>query len=107
MKKIAIRVSSFSLISLLFILFFPLNIFCEQSDSLQKGMDEYRDESYEEAIVTLTKARADEPDSSAAAFFLGMAYKQTMDYEKALKNLLEDQGGPYRGGGCCHAGWQA
>ncbi len=89
MKKIAIRVSSFSLISLLFILFFPLNIFCEQSDSLQKGMDEYRDESYEEAIVTLTKARADEPDSSAAAFFLGMAYKQTMDYEKALKNLLD------------------
>lgn len=89
MIKIATRISLFSLISLLFIILFPMNIFCEQSDALRKGMDEYRNESYEEAIHTLTRARAEEPGSTAAAFFLGMAYKQTMDYEKALKNLLD------------------
>jgi tetratricopeptide (TPR) repeat protein len=89
MLRTATRISSFSLMLLFFLLLFPLNIFCQQSGSLQKGMDEYRDESYEEAIVTLTKARADEPGSSTAAFFLGMAYKQTMDYEKALINLLD------------------
>jgi tetratricopeptide (TPR) repeat protein len=89
MIKIATRISSFSLISLFFILLFPLNIYCQQSESLNKGIDEYRDESYEEAIVTPNRARDDEPGSSAAAFFLGMAYKQTMDYEKALTNLLD------------------
>jgi tetratricopeptide (TPR) repeat protein len=89
MIKIATRIFLFSLISLLFIILFPMNIFCDQSDTLRKGMDEYRDESYEEAIHTLTRAREEEPGSTAAAFFLGMAYKQTMDYEKALKNLLD------------------
>ncbi len=89
MIKIAARTSSLSLLFLFFIMLFPLNTFCQQPDSLQKGIDEYKDESYEEAIVTLTKVRVDEPGSSAAAFFLGMAYKQTMDYEKALINLLD------------------
>ena len=35
-------------------------------------------------IEILTKACQEAPTSSVAAFFLGMAYKQVMDYEKAL-----------------------
>jgi tetratricopeptide (TPR) repeat protein len=89
MLKVANRGSLFFIIIFLFIFLFPLESFCQHSAHIQKGINEYRDESYEEAIVTLTKARADEPGSSAAAFFLGMAYKQTMDYEKALINLLD------------------
>ena len=73
---------------ILFILI-PLNGFSQQSQLITKGIEEYKDESYEEAIVTLTKARAEDPKSSVAAFFLGMAYKQAMDYEKSLKNLLD------------------
>jgi tetratricopeptide (TPR) repeat protein len=74
---------------LILFMLIPLNGFSQQSPLIQKGIDEYKDESYEEAIVTLTKARTEDPESSVAAFFLGMAYKQTIDYEKSLKNLLD------------------
>ena len=73
---------------ILFVLI-PLNGFCQQSPLIKRGIEEYKDESYEEAIVTLAEARKNEPESSVAAFFLGMAYKQTMDYEKSLNNLLD------------------
>ncbi|MGD9159358.1 MAG: DUF2860 family protein [Desulfobacteraceae bacterium] len=74
---------------LILFMFVPLNGFCQQSPIIKKGIEEYKDESYEEAIVTLTKARDEDPESSVAAFFLGMAYKQTIDYEKSLENLLD------------------
>ena len=73
---------------ILFILI-PLNGFSQQSPLIKKGIEEYKDESYEEAIVTLTQARDADPKSSVAAFFLGLAYKQTIDYEQSLKNLLD------------------
>lgn len=82
-------------VSLLLILFFLLtflfipNAFCQQPPSLQKGIDQYKQENYEEAIELLKKARSEDPGSSAAAFFLGLAYKQIMDYEKALENLRD------------------
>ena len=80
---------TFPFFMLILILLISSNAFCQQSPLIKKGMEEYKDESYEEAIVTLTKARKEDPESSVAAFFLGMSYKQTMDYENALKNLLD------------------
>ena len=79
---------AFLLTIILFLLFHSTG-FCQQSPLIQKGMEEYKDESYDEAIVTLTKARNEDPSSSIAAFFLGMSYKQTLDYEKALVNLRD------------------
>ena len=73
----------------LFLLFITINGYCQISSLIKKGMEEYKDESYEEAIETLEQARKEDPKQSVAAFFLGMAYKQTMDYEKALENLLD------------------
>ena len=87
MIKVAQKTLPFLLLT--FLMLIPLNGFCQTSSLLKKGMEEYKDESYEEAIVTLTKARDEDPKSSVAAFFLGMAYKQTMDYENSLKNLLD------------------
>lgn len=60
-----------------------------QSSSLQPGIDLYQDEQYSESIPLLMKAREEQPASSSAAFFLGMAYKQTGQYEEAIANLRE------------------
>ncbi len=54
---------------------------------LQEGIRQYREENFEEAIEILKKAREKEPESSTAAFFLGMAYKQTMDFTNAAPQL--------------------
>ena len=37
----------------------------------------------------MIKARQEDPTSSVAAFFLGLAYKQVMDYPKALEHLQD------------------
>ncbi len=77
--------------SILFIRIFILCLFIFQSPNafckdsyLKKGMEEYKKENYEEAIALLIKARKARPESSVTAFMLGMCYKKTMEYEKAL-----------------------
>jgi tetratricopeptide (TPR) repeat protein len=83
------------LVSFLTLIFLVLNIlinpdvFGQQSASLQEGINQYKAEKYEEAINSLEKARAEDPKSTVAAFFLGVAYKQTMDYEKAEAPLTD------------------
>jgi len=63
--------------------------FCKQPAYLQEGIDQYRQENYEESVEVLIKARKEDPNSSVAAFFLGMAYKQTMDYQKAFGHFKD------------------
>lgn len=77
------------------IVFFSLFIFfsnalCQEpSEMLKKGIEQYKQENYEEAVEILKNARAREPQSSIAAFFLGMAYKQIMDFPKAVVNFKD------------------
>jgi|WetSurMetagenome_2_1015567.scaffolds.fasta_scaffold48896_2 tetratricopeptide (TPR) repeat protein len=66
----------------------PYSALC-QPPSLDEGINLYKAEKFDEAITVLTKARQEDPASSSAAFFLGLAYKQTMEYEKALGNLQD------------------
>ena len=83
MKKVVLIIS-------IFLLSFILNsaAFCQtQNTLLEDGIKQYQSENYEEAIDILEKVREQEPKSSLAAFFLGMAYKQTMTYDKAATNL--------------------
>jgi tetratricopeptide (TPR) repeat protein len=62
--------------------------FCQTGRTLlDEGIRQYQNENYEEAIEILEKVRSREPESSLAAFFLGMAYKQTIHYDKAAVNL--------------------
>ncbi|MEN6374989.1 MAG: tetratricopeptide repeat protein [Smithella sp.] len=91
MKKII----SFCFFSFFF-LFFPISApLCQETNPplptnnsfLEEGIKQYQAENYEEAIEILEKARAQDPQSSMAAFFLGMAYKQTINYDKAAVNL--------------------
>lgn len=51
---------------------------------LEEGIRQYKEENYEEAIEILTKASQQDKTASAPAFFLGLAYKQTNDFQKAL-----------------------
>ena len=74
---------------LLLIFLFLHPAFAQVPDTLREGIEQYQKENYEEAIEILTKVRRERPASSQAAFFLGMAYKQTMDYPKAAQNLQE------------------
>ena len=67
-------------------LFLPAPAFCDSPDLL-KGIDLYKQESYEEAAETLSQVRRADPKSSAAAFFLGLTYKQMMRYSEAAVHL--------------------
>src|SRR3990167_9348824 len=83
MKKPAI----FSLLSFIVFFAFITGANCQQSVTLEEGIRQYQQENYEEAIEILAKVRQQEPASSQAASFLGMAYKQVVDYPKAAANL--------------------
>lgn len=84
MKKIVLLFIPF----FVFLVFSP-DAFCQKATYLQEGISKYKQESFEEAVDVLKKAREEDPKSSSAAFFLGMAYKQIMDYQKASESLRD------------------
>lgn len=57
--------------------------------TLEEGIIQYRSENFEEALTLLQKARAEQPGSSVAAFYLGMAKKQAGDLPGAIKDLTD------------------
>ena len=63
--------------------------YCQLPGSLNEGISLYKAEKYDEAMNILLKARQEDPVSSTAAFFLGMAFKQLTDYEAALAHLRD------------------
>lgn len=82
-------VSIIFLFSLFFLIgvFLSPSAFCQQSPSIDEGVGLYKAEKFDEAVNVLLKARQEDPKSTTAAFFLGMAYKQLMDYEAAAAPL--------------------
>ena len=81
----------FVLVLLIFLLssFIPPLAFGQLPSVLQEGITQYKNENYEEAIEILTKARQQDKTSSAAAFFLGLSYKQANEYQRALDNMRD------------------
>ncbi|GER93392.1 hypothetical protein A45J_1131 [hot springs metagenome] len=76
----------------IFILLVFLFIFSQPTfaqDLLQRGIIEYRAESYEEALETFKKVRQQYPSSSIAAFYLGLTYKQVGKYREAVSNYRD------------------
>src|SRR4030042_4827151 len=59
------------------------------TSSLSKGIEEYKDENFEEALAILINARKEDPASSLAAFYLGLTYKQLMNYKDAATNFRD------------------
>ncbi len=81
--------SFLSLSVLLFILLgLPLNLIASDNFT-EEGIKQYRAENYEEAVEFLTKARAQQPDSPEAAFYLGLTYKQMGNFSESAKNLRD------------------
>ncbi|MEN8262372.1 MAG: tetratricopeptide repeat protein [Nitrospirota bacterium] len=68
---------------------FSQPVFSQDNPDLQRGIAEFRQENYEEALDGLMKARSTEPGSSEAAYYLGVTYKNLQDYEEAVKHLKE------------------
>jgi tetratricopeptide (TPR) repeat protein len=60
-----------------------------RTSSLSRGIEEYKDENFEEALDILVKAREEDPASSLAAFYLGLTYKQLMNYKDAVANFRD------------------
>lgn len=57
--------------------------------TLEKGIGLYKHENFDEALEVLKKARAEEPQSTLAAYYLGLTYKQMQDYKEALPHLRD------------------
>ncbi len=56
---------------------------------LEKGIGQYKHENYDEALVTLREARKENPQSSLAAYYIGLTYKQLQDYQEAISSLKD------------------
>jgi len=57
--------------------------------TLEKGIGLYKHENYDEAASVLKKARTEEPQSTLAAYYLGLTYKQMQDYNEAKMHLID------------------
>jgi len=60
-----------------------------ESPTLSQAVRLYQSKQYQEAIPLLQQALREAPSSTSASFFLGMAYKQTGDYELAARYLRQ------------------
>ena len=81
------------IVILLALFFFMLstwpNLLHASEALLEKGIEQYKSENYEEAVDILVNARKQQPDSSVAAFYLGISYKQLREYRLAEKHLRD------------------
>ncbi len=77
--------SSFLLLIILLIPVPGLSYFSDKCNSLfSQGIINYREENFEEAVITLKQAYNACP-STKIAFYLGLCYKQMGEYEKSEK----------------------
>jgi tetratricopeptide (TPR) repeat protein len=63
--------------------------FGQSAGPLQEGIRQYQGDNYEEAVELLKKAREAAPQSTEAAFWLGMAYKQQNAFPEAVPHLTD------------------
>ena len=59
----------------------------DQNPDLQRGIAEFRQENFEEAVDSLSKAVVAEPASSLPSYYLGLTYKGLQNYGEAKKYL--------------------
>ena len=59
------------------------------SPILEKGIGHYKHENYEEALPLLQQAREDDPQSTIAAYYLGLNLKQQQKFKKAVPHLRD------------------
>ena len=57
-------------------------------EMLMQGVNDFRLGNYEEAFDELTKARAQDPQSSVAAYYLGVTLKKMQQFHNAIPHLM-------------------
>jgi tetratricopeptide (TPR) repeat protein len=67
----------------------PAAALAQDSENLRRGIALYNEENFEKAIAALNRARTEAPASAEAAFYLGMAYRQTHDIRKAYAQFKD------------------
>ncbi|MBI2413606.1 MAG: tetratricopeptide repeat protein [Deltaproteobacteria bacterium] len=87
MKRINLLFTGF-FASLLFLTVFPPAAFPEILD-LNPGIADLKDGDYEEAVEFFKSVREKDPDSSLAAYYLGLAYVKSEDYRSAKPHLKD------------------
>lgn len=88
------NINKFIRSKLIYIVIIPLffilltgNAYSESS--FDKGMKEFKEENYEEALSYFIQARKEAPNSSIPAYFLGLNYKVMENYKDAVPNLRD------------------
>lgn len=61
----------------------------QETADIITGSDYLKEGSYEEAVEEFKKARAEDPASAVAAYYLGIACKKMQDYSNAKTNLKD------------------
>lgn len=74
-----------------FFLFAP-SVLTAREALVKEAISEYEDENYEEAQEILLRAKEALPYSSEAAYYLGLTYIQTGEYEEAARHLSKAAG---------------
>jgi tetratricopeptide (TPR) repeat protein len=57
--------------------------------TLENGIGLYKHENFDEALGVLKQARLEEPQSTLAAYYLGLTYKQMQNYKDAIPPLRD------------------
>lgn len=85
MKKL-LRKRMFFIVTF-FILFLCKNAITSQINPLEEGIRQFRAENFEEALENLKQAKAQNPESSLTAFFLGLTYRQLGEVRAAIEEF--------------------
>lgn len=82
---------SFSVLSFFILLAILVTFisFAQNNKTLEEGIKFYRQENYDEALNVFKKARDEDPNSSLAAYYLGLTYKQLQNYKEAKTHLKD------------------
>ncbi|MDI7261462.1 MAG: DUF2860 family protein [Thermodesulfobacteriota bacterium] len=70
------------------IFFSVFGVVCAETP-FEKGLKEFKDENFEEALELFLEARKIDPSSSQVAFFLGITYKHLQNYKGAIPFLRD------------------
>jgi Flp pilus assembly protein TadD len=81
------KLSVFAVICSLLVIFSQAVPAQTQSADLQRGIAEFQQENFDEALESLQKARNAQPQLSLPAYYLGMTYKNLENYSEARKYL--------------------
>ncbi len=74
-------------VGLFIIVTLPVTAFGGAPETIKEGIGQYQAQNFEEAVELFQKARDEAPQSSEAAFWLGMAYKQQNNFQDSLPHL--------------------